>query len=705
MPRTDLAAFFQLGPRPALAEFTVDVVLQPGAAEVIYEVLEIGGTWREFARAVYFVSSHSPPVDYAVPSGPLRWHEFGRLVRHVLRTHAACAEESLQQQAAREVARLPWPRDLRHPPLPFHGHLDEPAALVRNRFGQAPVLGYLFHETQPLRAVHATFDLQALQPVEHDRPSPTVTEYYPQFPLARTCGLFGMVDLPAQLPDPVPLRLYAELDDGSLHLCTVQRSRVLTAEDEKRPYPSCGDNVLARALEAIHEAMATRGITVTDETACAAELERISEEMGTLRPRRKGSTGPEVSHTTQLTRSPPSKRRVVVASHNLNHEGAPLFLLDYVQSLVTAGLEVAVLSPAGGPLKSRFEAVGAQVRIIAIADILAANSEAAVRAGIARLGREEAFAACELVVANTFTTFWAIHAANAAGCPSVLYVHESTTPAAFYHEQADRAVIAAAEEAFGLADAVSFTTPSTLDYHRNRVPAERRRLIPGWIDVERIDQWKRGNPRGALRARLGVGPDELLVTNIGTVCERKGQHIFSRAVDLLARRQPALASRTRFLMLGGGNSLFDQSLTALLRELHRPQLVVHPSSADYFPYYAAADLFVCSTYEESSPRVILEAMAFGTPILSSEVHGIGEQVRNGREAMLVPPGNTHALAEGLATLLQASGLRQTLAAAARQKVRSEFDRSAILPRHVALACELAGLATGPHVSRSADQPA
>jgi hypothetical protein len=144
-------------------------------------------------------------------------------------------------------------------------------------------------------------------------------------------------------------------------------------------------------------------------------------------------------------------------------------------------------------------------------------------------------------------------------------------------------------------------------------------------------------------------------------------------VDLLARRQPALASRTRFLMLGGGNSLFDQSLTALLRELHRPQLVVHPSSADYFPYYAAADLFVCSTYEESSPRVILEAMAFGTPILSSEVHGIGEQVRNGREAMLVPPGNTHALAEGLATLLQASGLRQTLAAAARQKVRSEFD--------------------------------
>jgi glycosyltransferase involved in cell wall biosynthesis len=142
-------------------------------------------------------------------------------------------------------------------------------------------------------------------------------------------------------------------------------------------------------------------------------------------------------------------------------------------------------------------------------------------------------------------------------------------------------------------------------------------------------------------------------------------------------------------MLGGGDTPFDAVLADLLAQLNRPNLVVHPATPDYFPYYAAADLFVCSTYEESSPRVILEAMACGTPILSSSVQGIPEQVRPDREATLVPAGDTVALGEGMAKLLRSPDLARTLAARARTRVMAEFDAAILLPRHAALASAVA----------------
>ncbi len=160
-------------------------------------------------------------------------------------------------------------------------------------------------------------------------------------------------------------------------------------------------------------------------------------------------------------------------------------------------------------------------------------------------------------------------------------------------------------------------------------------------------------------------------------------------MDLLWRRFPALAARTRFVMLGGGDTPFDAVLTDLLAQLNRPNLVVHPGTPDYFPYYAAADLFVCSTYEESSPRVILETMACETPILSSGVHGVPEQARPDLEATLIPPGDTIALCEGMAKLLLSPEIGRTLAARARARVVAEFDASILLPRHQALAAAVA----------------
>ena len=686
-PRADLAAHFKTGRPVALAEFSVVVELSPGATSVTLEALTLEGAWQPFQTVTYAIDPALAPADVAVPSGPLRWHEYGRALQILLREQRRQPAVALDALAREVVATIPYPRDLRHAPLPFHGHLDEPAAVTRCGFGRTAVLGYLFHETQPIKRVLATFDLQAWQTIEHTQLSPGPAAVYAQFPNASACGLFGIIDVPAQLPNPVCLRLYAELADGSLHLCGVQRSRLFTNEDEKGAYPPQTSANFATTHAALQTALAARSIAVVVDAEFHAEVARVETDFALRAPLALPVVAPLAPAPTHA--SAPLPRRILLVTHNLNFEGAPLFLVDYARHLAAAGAQLTILTPSTGPLAPRFEEFGATIQLVDLAPVFAAQTGNDARAAITTALRDVDFAAFDLVVANTFTTFWAIHAAHAAGRPTLLYVHESTTPASFYLGRVHPEVVALVDEAFGLADAVSFTTTSTRNYHLDYGRPENHRLTPGWIDVARIDAWRAANAREALRAKFNLRADELLVTNVGTVCDRKGQHIFARAVDLLWRRYPALAARTRFVMLGGGDTPFDAVLADLLAHLGRANLEVHPATSDYFPYYAAADLFVCSTYEESSPRVILETMVCATPLLSSGVHGVPEQARDGLEATLISPGDTVALCEGMAKLLLNPARGHALAAQARARVVREFDARVLLPRHAALAASVA----------------
>jgi glycosyltransferase involved in cell wall biosynthesis len=321
--------------------------------------------------------------------------------------------------------------------------------------------------------------------------------------------------------------------------------------------------------------------------------------------------------------------------------------------------------------------------------VMQATSAADASAAIAHLATQADWSTADLVIANSFTTFWAVHAAKVAQRPVLLYVHESTTPATFYDRRVPAAVVTLAEQAFTLADAVSFTTASTRQCHLGYGRPERHHLTPGWVEVAALDRWRAAQDREALRKDLGVKPGELLVCNIGTVSDRKGQHTFARAVDLLWRRHPELAARTRFILLGGRQTPFDAMLADSLAALGRPNLIVHPETTDYLRYYLAADLFACSSYEESSPRVVFEAMALRAPIVASAVHGVPELVRPDLEALLLPAGDTVAWCDGLARLLAAAEIGRELASRARARAENCFDLPAVMPRHLALVARTA----------------
>ncbi len=680
-PRADLADYFRSAQPSLLAEFAIPVQLPPGRTRLTLEGCTSPGAWEPVGSfEAGIVADGSLPL---VEKMPIRAYEAGAALLDLLR-RLGPGDVPLGAAVSELLDATPRPHIVRLPHLPFHGHLDEPWCWSRTVFGRLTVLGCLFHETQPIKRVFATADLQAVHNLDFGRESPLYASHYSSFANARACSFDGIVDVPAQLPQPFALRVYAELPDGSWHLGSVVRVTARDHEFAKQPLAPCSPLTFWRTWRRLRREAEARGYTFESGPALWRQLAKAWFDYREQAPRRAPPRArPAPPRSTVATRE---IRHLHLVTHNLNHEGAPLFLVEYARHMKReTGCQLSVTSGQEGPLRREYEAIGATVQTVDPGPLLLSTSAGGLRRAIRNLAVSADLRAADLVVANTLSAWWGVHLARQASRPSLLYIHESTPPAAFFYGHMKPVTLPVVEATFRLAGCVSFLTAATQRHYASLSDGSNYRLNPGWINLTAIDEFRRTYDREPGRAALDVAPGRRLVVNIGTVCDRKAQHIFARAVDLLWRTAPELAVQADFRMVGGRDTAYDRSLLDFLSTLGRPNLRVVRETPEVYPYYAAADLFVCSSYEESFPRVVLEAMAFELPIISTGVHGVPEITRPGREAELVPPGDTAALAAALRRLLASPADGRKMALAARARVVAEFDARLLLPRHAALA--------------------
>jgi len=135
-------------------------------------------------------------------------------------------------------------------------------------------------------------------------------------------------------------------------------------------------------------------------------------------------------------------------------------------------------------------------------------------------------------------------------------------------------------------------------------------------------------------------------------------------VDAVARLNEESATRLRCFIVGDrGNNYSElaRSAIAALPASKRGAIKLAAETSESALYYAAADVLVCTSRIESFPRVILEAMAAGLPIITTPVFGIVEQVRENVNALFYPAGDSAALSRQIYRLLSEPALRQKLA--------------------------------------------
>jgi phenylacetate-CoA ligase len=93
-----------------------------------------------------------------------------------------------------------------------------------------------------------------------------------------------------------------------------------------------------------------------------------------------------------------------------------------------------------------------------------------------------------------------------------------------------------------------------------------------------------------------------------------------------------------------------------------------------------ASVFVLPSHAEAMPMAVLEAMAYGLPVVATRVGGIPQAVRDGIDGILIDAHDVDALSRALSALLGDAGLRRTMGASARRRVEENFAVDLIVPR-------------------------
>lgn len=164
---------------------------------------------------------------------------------------------------------------------------------------------------------------------------------------------------------------------------------------------------------------------------------------------------------------------------------------------------------------------------------------------------------------------------------------------------------------------------------------------------------------------------------LGQLTKRKGLTILVEAF--------AQMKESAHLQLIGGNwaSLgYPQEIRELISNLGIENRVeLHNHQTDVVKWLKQSDVFVFPSLNDTHPRVIMEAMYLGVPVISTKSGGIPEMVENGVTGILVEPNDPTSLAKALDRLAKSEELRISIGHAACIRVRESLKSTETLDRY------------------------
>jgi glycosyltransferase involved in cell wall biosynthesis len=201
------------------------------------------------------------------------------------------------------------------------------------------------------------------------------------------------------------------------------------------------------------------------------------------------------------------------------------------------------------------------------------------------------------------------------------------------------------------------------------VAVDRILVNPNGVDPDRYSPDVDGR---FVRAKHDLD-GKVVVGFISTFQPWHGADVLARAFIALVRDRLTSSDPVRLLMIGSGPGLDATkqiiSAAGLDASVHFTGLVAQEDGARYL---AACDVLASPHVPNpdgspffGSPTKLFEYMAMGKAIVASHLDQIGEVLRHGETAWMVPPGDVDALADGLAALVRDTDLRETLGRAAR----------------------------------------
>ena len=241
----------------------------------------------------------------------------------------------------------------------------------------------------------------------------------------------------------------------------------------------------------------------------------------------------------------------------------------------------------------------------------------------------------------------------------------------------------------GLSHGVIAVSQHTADHmiSEENAPPEKVRVIMNGIDFERV---RVSGPEAAarVRAQFDVGDGYLLLVAARLHPEKGYEYLF-RAMPAIRR----MANRPVTLVVAGKGT-YEAEYRSLVQELGCGEQVQFLGFRKDLPdLMAAADLFVLPSLAEAFGLVLTEAIYLGTPVVASRTGGIPEIVEEGVDGVLVPAGDSDALAAAIVDRLHDPD-RGRLGERARERITNRFDFGVMLRSYEGFYQELEGRTRG-----------
>ncbi len=239
----------------------------------------------------------------------------------------------------------------------------------------------------------------------------------------------------------------------------------------------------------------------------------------------------------------------------------------------------------------------------------------------------------KLTIVNSLDSFLAIDVLRSLNIPCIWIIHESVDPYVWY-KKLPLDIRARFLKCLEEATKVVFVSASTQLLYSNIIPPENSIVIKNGIDAQGFKKRLLKFSKNEAREKLSISVDDIVFLSIGTTTERKGQDHTLRELKIFKdeylkyKLEATNKADWKMLIVGAREIPFLDQLRKMITEFDlENNVILIPETPEVEQYYAASDLFILSSREESSPLVILEAYTAGLPVVSTLVFGLKDLIR------------------------------------------------------------------------------
>lgn len=247
-----------------------------------------------------------------------------------------------------------------------------------------------------------------------------------------------------------------------------------------------------------------------------------------------------------------------------------------------------------------------------------------------------------------------------------------------------RALIDRRNRVFARANAfVAISAAVETELQSAGIPEAKIARIPNAVDSLIFRPADPEEKRG-LRARLGFGAGDVLVTFTGRLVSYKGLPLLLRVWERVVADVPS----ARLVLIGaGGQDIHncEDELRAFVRDRDLDDRVVFTGGvSNVHEYLQASDVFIFPTENEAFGISLIEAMACGLPVVAASTGGVPDIVEHGVDGILVPPSDEMATEAALRGLLSDPDKAAELGVAARRTVKRRYSVASVVDSYETL---------------------